>query len=167
MKRTFPNIWKVDKKIQEVKASAYIFIYISLLKPLGFPGGSVVENLPANAGSVLGKIPWRRKQQSTLVFLPGKFHGQGSLMGYWEAQPFRHDWAQRHAPIFNIKTFQYLIKGWAVSNHHNKRGFQNHMYPSPLLLPPWASCLITCGRVPFPHLINWYENIDRRFFLEH
>ena len=28
------------------------------------------------------KIPWRRKQQQTPVFLPGKFHGQGSLMYY-------------------------------------------------------------------------------------
>ena len=36
----------------------------------------------------LGKIPWRRKWQSTLVFLPGNFHGQRSLVGYsprgWE-----------------------------------------------------------------------------------
>jgi len=28
-----------------------------------------------------GKIPWRRAQQLTLVFLPGEFHGQGSLAG--------------------------------------------------------------------------------------
>jgi len=28
------------------------------------------------------KIPWRRKWQSTPVFLPGKFHGQRSLVGY-------------------------------------------------------------------------------------
>ena len=28
------------------------------------------------------KIPWRRKQQPTRVFLPGKFHGQRSLVGY-------------------------------------------------------------------------------------
>ena len=28
------------------------------------------------------KIPWRRKWQPTPVFLPGKFHGQGSLAGY-------------------------------------------------------------------------------------
>ena len=28
------------------------------------------------------KIPWRRKWQSTPVFLPGKFHGQRSLKGY-------------------------------------------------------------------------------------
>ena len=26
--------------------------------------------------------PWRRKQQPTPVFLPGKFHGQRSLAGY-------------------------------------------------------------------------------------
>ena len=28
------------------------------------------------------KIPWRRKWQSTLVFLPGESHGQKSLVGY-------------------------------------------------------------------------------------
>ena len=30
----------------------------------------------------LGKIPWRRKWQSTPVLLPGKSHGQRSLVGY-------------------------------------------------------------------------------------
>ena len=30
----------------------------------------------------VGKIPWRRKWQPTLVFLLGKFHGQRSLVGY-------------------------------------------------------------------------------------
>ena len=29
----------------------------------------------------VGKIPWRRKWQPTLVFLPGKSHGQKSLVG--------------------------------------------------------------------------------------
>ena len=55
----------------------------------GFPGGSVVENLPANArdardtGSVPGwKIPWSRKWQPMPVFLHRKFHGQRSLTGY-------------------------------------------------------------------------------------
>ena len=28
------------------------------------------------------KIPWRRKWQPTLIFLPGKFQGQRSLVGY-------------------------------------------------------------------------------------
>ena len=30
----------------------------------------------------VGKIPWKRKWQHTPVFLPGKFHGQRSLVGY-------------------------------------------------------------------------------------
>ena len=30
----------------------------------------------------VGKVPWRRKWQPTPVFLPGKFHGQRSLVGY-------------------------------------------------------------------------------------
>ena len=36
-----------------------------------------------NPGSIpVGKIPWRRKWQSTPVLLPGKSHGQGILVGY-------------------------------------------------------------------------------------
>ena len=31
--------------------------------------------------SWIGKIPWRRKWQPPLIFLPGKFHGQRSLAG--------------------------------------------------------------------------------------
>ena len=45
---------------------------------MGFPGGSVVKNLPANtghAGSIPGRFPWRTKWQPTPVFLPGKSHG--------------------------------------------------------------------------------------------
>ena len=30
----------------------------------------------------VGKIPWRRKWQTTPVFLPAKFHRQGNLAGY-------------------------------------------------------------------------------------
>ena len=45
----------------------------------------MVKNVPDNTGDV-GSIPvfgrWRRKWQSTPVFLPGKSHGQKSLAGY-------------------------------------------------------------------------------------
>ena len=36
----------------------------------------------------VGKIPWRRKWQSTPVYLPGKPHEQRSLVGYstWDGQ---------------------------------------------------------------------------------
>ena len=56
---------------------------------MGFPGGAVVKNLPANAGVVrcrfdpwVGKTPWSRKWQRPPVFLPGESHGQRSLTGY-------------------------------------------------------------------------------------
>ena len=56
---------------------------------MGFPGGSVVKNPPANASfrgrgfsPWAGKIPWSRKWQPAPVCLPGKFHGQRSLAGY-------------------------------------------------------------------------------------
>ena len=45
----------------------------------GFPGRSVVKNLPAMqkmqetwVQSLVGKIPWRRAWQATPVFLPGE-----------------------------------------------------------------------------------------------
>jgi len=52
-----------------------------------FPGGSVVKNLPDNAGDAgfnpgVRKIPWRRKWQPTPVFLPRESHWQRSLVGY-------------------------------------------------------------------------------------
>ena len=58
--------------------------------PLGFPGGIVVKNPPVNAGRHkrhrfdpwVRKIPWRRAQQPTPVFLPGESHGQRGLAGY-------------------------------------------------------------------------------------
>ena len=54
---------------------------------LGFPGGVMVKNPPANAGGLssipwLGSFPWRRKWQPTPVFLPGESRGQRSLVGY-------------------------------------------------------------------------------------
>ena len=57
----------------------------------------VVKNPPANAGdgrdecgldSWVGKIPRSRKWQPTPVFLPGKSHGQRSLVG---CSPWGHN----------------------------------------------------------------------------
>ena len=38
------------------------------------------------------KIPWRRKWHPTAVFLPGKSHGQKSLLGYspWGHKEYKH-----------------------------------------------------------------------------
>ena len=61
----------------------YLFIFIV---SMSFPGGSVVKNLPANAGDSgdTGLIPesGRSIWQPTSVFLPGKLPGQKSLAVY-------------------------------------------------------------------------------------
>ena len=59
----------------------------------------MVKNPPANAGDMgsilVGKTPWRRKWQSTPVFLPGKSHRQRSLVGYspWLCKRVGHNFA--------------------------------------------------------------------------
>ena len=54
----------------------------------GFPGGAVIKNPPAMQETqeawVLtlgGEVPLEEEMQPTPVFLPGKFHGQRSLVG--------------------------------------------------------------------------------------
>ena len=61
-----------------------------------FPGGSVVKESVCQCNRLgrcrfdpwVGKIPWSRKWQPLPVLLPGKSHGQRSLVGYsrwgWE-----------------------------------------------------------------------------------
>ena len=49
----------------------------------------LVKNMPANAGDIrrhgfdawVEKIPWKRAQQPTPVFLPGESHEQRNLVG--------------------------------------------------------------------------------------
>ena len=47
----------------------------------------MVRNLPAVQGTWVdhwvGKIPWRRDWLPTPAFLPGEFHGQRNLVGYY------------------------------------------------------------------------------------
>ena len=45
--------------------------------------GSSLQAFEAWGGEAwVGKIPWRRAWQPTLVFLPGESHGQRILVGY-------------------------------------------------------------------------------------
>ena len=53
---------------------------------MGFPGGSDGKESTCNAGDP-GSIPGTGRssgegRQPTPVYLPGEFHGQGSLVGY-------------------------------------------------------------------------------------
>ena len=54
---------------------------------MGFPGGSEGKASASNVGDPgsiprSGRFPWRRKWQPSPVSLPGKSHGQRSLVGY-------------------------------------------------------------------------------------
>ena len=71
----------------------------------------MVKNSPANAVDTredgldlwVRKIPWNRKRQSIPVFLPGKFCGQSSLVGY-------SPWDRRELDTTEqLSTTQYLF----------------------------------------------------------
>ena len=65
-------------------------IYVYIVQLGGFPGGANGKEPACQCRRYkrcgldpwVGKIPWRRAQQSTPVFLPGESHGQRSLVGY-------------------------------------------------------------------------------------
>ena len=70
---------------------------------MGFPSGTsdkesayqYVRQKRLRFSPWLGKIPWRRKRQSTPVFLPEKFYGQEEPGGLQSmgSQTVRHDLA--------------------------------------------------------------------------
>ena len=98
----------------EVFQAATLILFIN--------GDSAVKSLPAiqetrrcRFNSWVGKIPWRRKLQPTPIFLPGKSHGQKSLVGYspWGYKRVRHNRATKQQtktsqlnPIPSHNTFQ-------------------------------------------------------------
>ena len=92
----------------------YKFIWYPYCQLRSFPGGSVVKNPSANAGDNslipgkiksprIGNIPWRKKWHPTPIFLPGKSHGQRSLVGYspWGHQ--KSDMTERLHPMVSAK----------------------------------------------------------------
>ena len=56
----------------------------------------------------VGKIPWSRKWQPTPVFLPGKFHGQKSLVGYSPCSHRELDTAD-HAGTKGARALYYCL----------------------------------------------------------
>ena len=68
-----------------------MFIW-EVVSPMDFPGGSDSKRVCLQCqrpgfNAWVGKIPWRRKWQPILVFLPGKSHGQRRPAGYGAWHP--------------------------------------------------------------------------------
>ena len=108
---------------------------------VGFPGGSVVKNLPASAGDArdLGLIPGsgrslgERKWQPTPIFLSGKSHRQRSLAGYspWGHKRVGHntvtkqkrescDFRDRHVPSSQQEYSCWTCQKKRASNFSHK-----------------------------------------------
>ena len=84
--------------------------------PGDFAGGTVVKKLVCQCRRQrrsgfdpwVGKMPWRRKWQSTPVFLPGKTHEQRNLVGY-------SPWGRKELVtcIFTAKVFIWFLRWMA------------------------------------------------------
>ena len=83
-----------------------------LILILGFPSGASGKESACSAGDARdsgsipgsGRFSWRRKWQLTPVFLPEKFHGQRSLVGY---SPWGHKESDmpEHTQHNNLKIY--------------------------------------------------------------
>ena len=66
-----------------------VILSVKVIVRLDFSSGSVIKNLITSRRCKrcgfdpwVGKIPWRRKWQTTPIFLLGKSHGKSGLVGY-------------------------------------------------------------------------------------
>ena len=65
----------------------------------------------------MGKTTWSRKQQPTLVFLPGKFHGQRSTEGY-------STWGHKESGMTEHTTLTHIL-----GDERDRRGLQGAVDP--------------------------------------
>ena len=82
-------------------------IWVLSLHPLGLPGSSDSKESACKCRRPgfypwVGKIPWRRRWQPTLVFWPGESHGQRSLAGYSPWGPKESDGTNTHTHILYL-----------------------------------------------------------------
>ena len=64
----------------------------------------------------VGKISWRRAWQPTPAFLPGKFHGQGSLAGYSPWGCKEPDTTEQLSPYTRISCNNWCVSRSVVSD---------------------------------------------------
>ena len=97
---------------------------------VGFPGGSVGK-IPTSQSRRCGfhlwvrKIPWRRRWQLPLVFLPGEFHGRGS---WWTT-------------VYGVTKESYDFSDWTTTVHslqHSQHPEAEHKVLWGAKWSPWS-----------------------------
>ena len=94
----------------------------------------------------VGKIPWRRKWQPTLVFLPGKSHGWRSLVGYRTWGCKESDTTERLHFLF-FQTMNYHKEGKYILPHGRREERLSQM-TAHLLLQEHLGVLSAAERSP-------------------
>ena len=88
----------------------------------------------------VGKIPWRRKQQPTPVFLPGKSHGQRTLVGYspWgrrELDMIEH-WGTFQKNYYTYTTYTGIL---CKNQYLTFKKIQIYIFLQPLVLSKYVT----------------------------
>ena len=132
------------------EANSFHVDWETLRQARGFPGFSVVKNLPAVQEAWfspwVGKIPCRREWQSTPVCLPREFHGQRSLMG---RSPWGHKESDTAERLINTQR-----QGSWAGQHMGRDQPESLLAPAlpalPLSIPTF--CIITSPGTFFPSI---------------
>ena len=111
--------WPKEKNI--LKCVDIFQFLVNLVLALCFPGGSDGKVSACNVGGPgfdpwVGKIPWRRKWQPILVLLPGKSHGQRSLVAY-------SPWHCKESDMTKRLNFQLSIIKWSNEGCPSKHAY--------------------------------------------
>ena len=88
--------------------------------------------------SLVGRTPWRRAWQPTLVSLPGKFHRQRNLAGYgrtWQKQLSIHTCRQKEAKMIIPLSIMLNTRCFSL-NLEEKCGDKQSFR--------WVVCLVWC-----------------------
>ena len=85
----------------------------------------------------VGKIPWRRKWQPTPVFLPGKSHGQRSLVGYSPRGHKESSVAERTHTYARTHRLQ-----WDTDHYKQLPQINTQLSNKEFATMPWHNCVL-------------------------
>ena len=93
------------------------------------------------------KIPWRRKWQSTPVLLPGKSHGQRSLVGY---SPWGHKESDTTERLYLTKPHESPLSPRAPRQNEGSQGvYVQYLYVS----SPTVHCIMYTTMYSLPSFL--------------